>query len=84
MELNQIIKTPTRVTDNTKTLIDHIYVNNDLPVLQSAPINYSISDHFLVFSVLNLKNNSKQVRYVIKLTNKCHTELTKHSILMLQ
>ena len=60
LELNQIINEPTRVTYYTNTLIGHrlIYVTNDLPVLQSATIKYCISDHFPVFSVLDLKDNS--------------------------
>ena len=69
MELNQNIKTPIRVTDNTKTLIDHIYVNDDLPVLQSAPINYGSSDHFPVFALLDLKNSSK-------ISNKTHKQMS--------
>ena len=69
MGLTQIIKTLTRETDNTKTLIDHIYVNNDLPVLHSVPINYGISDHFPVFAVPNLKNNSK-------ISNKTHKQMS--------
>ena len=71
LELNQIINEPTRVTYSTNTLIDHIYVTNDLPVLQSATtIKYYISDHFPVFAVFDLKNNSninsgthKQISY---------------------
>ena len=70
LELNQIINEPTRVTYSTNTLIDHIYVTNDLPVLQSATIKYGISDHFPVFAVFDLKNNSninsgthKQISY---------------------
>ena len=69
MGLTQIIKTLTRETDNTKTLIDHIYVNNDLPVLHSVPINYGISDHFPVFAVLDLKNSSK-------ISNKTHKQMS--------
>ena len=74
LELNQIINEPTRVTCSTNTLIDHIYVINDLPVLQSATIKYGISklisDHFPLFALFDLKNNSninsgthKQISY---------------------
>ena len=35
IQLNQIIKEPTRVTNTSETLIDHIYVSDDLPVLYS-------------------------------------------------
>ena len=35
IQLNQIIKEPTRVTNTSETLIDHVYVSDDLPVLYS-------------------------------------------------
>ena len=56
IQLNQIIKEPTRITNTSETLIDHIYVSDDLPVLYSSPIKYSISDHFPVFAVLKMAN----------------------------
>ena len=54
VQLNQIIKEPTRVTNTSETLIDHIYVSDDFPVLYSSPIKYSISDHFPVFAVFKM------------------------------
>ena len=33
IQLNQIIREPTRVTNTSETLIDHIYVSDDLPIL---------------------------------------------------
>ena len=54
IQLNQIIKEPTRVTNTSETLMDHIYVSDDLPVLYSSPIKYSISDHFPVFTVFKM------------------------------
>ena len=56
IQLNQIIKEPTRVTNTSETLIDHIYVSDDLPVSYSSPIKYSISDHFPVFAVFKMTN----------------------------
>ena len=56
IQLNQIIKEPTRVANTSQTLIDHIYVSDDLPVLYSSPIKYSISDHFPVFAVFEITN----------------------------
>ena len=46
--LSQIIKEPTRVTDVTKSLIDHIYVTNSENVQESHVVKYSISDHYPV------------------------------------
>ena len=56
VQLDQIIKEPTRVTNTSETLIDHIYVSDDLPVLYSSPIKYSTSDHFPVFAVFKMTN----------------------------
>ena len=44
----QIIKTATRVTDNTSTLIDHIYTTHPNHIVQSFVPVYGISDHFPV------------------------------------
>ena len=46
--LSQIIKSPTRVTNTTETLIDHIYINNPDRVLNSTVHQTSMSDHFTV------------------------------------
>ena len=56
IQLNQIIKEPTRGTNTGETLIDNICVSDDLPVLYSSPIRYSISDHFPVFAVFKMTN----------------------------
>ena len=56
IQLNQIIREPTRVTNTSETLIDHIYVSDDLPILYSSPIKYSISDHYPVFAVFKMTN----------------------------
>ena len=46
--LSQIIKDPTRVTSNTSTLIDHIYVSNTNHVGKVYVPRFSISDHYSV------------------------------------
>ena len=44
----QIIKTATRVNDNTSTLIDHIYTTHPNRIVQSFVYVYGMSDHFPV------------------------------------
>ena len=51
-ELVQIIKEPTRVTDRSKSLIDHIYCWVDLPVLKHAVVQYGISDPFPIVHLM--------------------------------
>ena len=45
----QLIKTPTRVTNNSSTLIDHIYVNETRKISQSGVLESGISDHFITY-----------------------------------
>ena len=46
MYLLWMIKDPTRVTSNTSTLIDHIYVSNTNHVGKVYVPRFSISDHY--------------------------------------
>ena len=47
--LNQIIKTPTRITCETSTLIDHILTNSHEKISQSGVIDCGLSDHNVIF-----------------------------------
>ena len=46
------INQPTRVTKNSKTLIDHIYFNNFQQVICSGALVSDISDHYPTFAVI--------------------------------
>ena len=47
--LEQIITRPTRITDQTATLIDHILTNSPDKVSQSGVIDLGLSDHDLIY-----------------------------------
>ena len=47
--LKQVITVPTRVTDQTSTLIDHILTNSPNKVSQSGVIDLGLSDHNLIY-----------------------------------
>ena len=47
--LHQIANMPTRVTDQSATLIDHIYSNTHANILTTAVPHVGLSDHFPVF-----------------------------------
>ena len=47
--LKQIITSPTRVTENSSTLLDHILTNSIEKVSQYGVIDLSISDHQLIY-----------------------------------
>ena len=74
-ELEQIITQPTRITETTSTLIDHIYVNTNVNIKNSDVIQWSISDHFPVYAAIetdnNLKNNTNN-----KILNEKHNEIS--------
>ena len=47
-----LIRRPTRVTDETQTLIDHIWTNEPHTIFNSGIVSYDLSDHFPVFAVI--------------------------------
>ena len=51
----QIITKPTRVSDNSATLIDHILTNSPCEQFNSYILCHHISDHFPIIHNLNLK-----------------------------
>ena len=55
LNLQQIIKNPTRITDTTQSLIDVILVSNTASVLESGVLNSAISDHLPVYVILKVK-----------------------------
>ena len=55
LNLSQLIKSPTRITETTETLLDVILVSAPKLVRKSGVINAPISDHLPVFVELKLK-----------------------------
>ena len=47
--LKQIITAPTRVTEKTSTLLDHILTNSGDRISQSGVLPIGLSDHTLAF-----------------------------------
>ena len=47
--LSQLIEKPTRITDKTSSLLDHILVNTPEKITHHAVISKSISDHDIIF-----------------------------------
>ena len=50
--LEQLIKSPTRITESSETTIDLIFVNNNHRIVDSGVVHCSISDHSLVYCIL--------------------------------
>ena len=51
--LSQLIVSPTRVTINSKTLIDHMYTTCVDNHVLSGVVKTHLSDHFLTFTIIN-------------------------------
>ena len=54
--LSQLICDPTRVTETSSTLIDHIYTNFDKNIANVHDCKIGISDHYAVFGNRTLNN----------------------------
>ena len=57
---DQLIQRPTRVTCDTQTLIDHIYISNSNLYHHWGVVDPGISDHCLVFTSRKYKSVSKE------------------------
>ena len=47
--LKQLLSEPTRCTETSPTLIDHIYSNNDNNISGYGVLDLSISDHKIIY-----------------------------------
>ena len=56
--LEQIVMSPTRITDHSETLIDHIYCNSLSNVLSTKVPILGLSDHFPLFVTKKLNSSS--------------------------
>ena len=65
--LKQLIKSPTRVTHNTSTLINHILTNTNEKITQSGLIKIGLSDHQMIFYARIIKKekvgDQKQISF---------------------
>ena len=66
--LEQLILVPTRITENTATLIDDILTNSPRKIIQSGMIEMSLYDHELIYCTRKTtklkcnKNNELNIR----------------------
>ena len=58
--LKQLIKSPTRVTPNTSTLIGHILTNTNGKITQCGIINIGLSDHQMIFCTRKIKKRQSR------------------------
>ena len=53
----QTISRPTRITDHSATLIDHIFSNNLNKIISSSVITHDLSDHLATLATISLDTN---------------------------
>ena len=58
----QIISRPTRITDTSATLLDHVYTNNVEKTISSNVITLDLSDHLGTLTKISLDSNSSHVK----------------------
>ena len=63
--LKQLIKTPTSVTCDTPTIIDHILTNSHGKISQSGVIDYGISDHNMIFCTRKITKIKTGIQRII-------------------
>lgn len=68
-QLDQLISTPTRITSNTRTLIDIILTNRPHRIVSSGVIHLSISDHSLVYAIRKISVSSKTSHTITEIRN---------------
>ena len=65
--LKQLIRSPTRITCHTSTLLDHIITNTSEKVSLSGTIDIALSDHQLIFCTRKIRkqkyNSHKQISF---------------------
>lgn len=66
--LKQLIKSPTRTTETSSTLIDHLYAKKDAQLVQAGNFTLTNSDHNCIFAILN-KNVPKTIPKIISSRN---------------
>ena len=61
-----LITKPTRITDHSATLIDHIYSNTKIQIYKSAILITDVADHFGTFYVNSKKapTNAPKYKYI--------------------
>ena len=64
LNLKQLVTSPTRVMEHSSSLIDVILASNIALVIDTKVMETHISDHFLIYSVLNLKSPKTLPNYI--------------------
>ena len=76
-DLKQIITSPTRITEKSSTLLDHILTNSSDRVSQSGVIDLGLSDHQLIYCTRKIIKNKPNKHKFIKIRSLKHYTIEK-------
>ena len=62
--LNQLIETPTRITEQSATTIDLLFVNNKYRVAESGVMYAHISDHLFIVSLNQAYRKGQENQFI--------------------
>ena len=74
----QLVSRPTRITDNSATLIDHVYTNNLENTISCNIVTVDISDHLATLTTIKLGNASERIDF--RNTTSATTEQSSYRI----
>ena len=79
-----LIKSPTRMTEKSSTLIDHFYNNNDNIDIKTAIMVDDLSDHFPILAVVKNSRQrvKKQVIYARNFSNINYNKVKQDAVVM--
>ena len=60
------VKTPSRITPSTESLIDVIITNKDIPVLSTAVVDLGFSDHLAQIVKINIGERNRGSKMVVR------------------
>ena len=63
-DLTQFVSKPTRVTESSSTIIDHIYSTNPENIIESFVPSLSISDHFPICFTRKINNKIQKTEHI--------------------
>ena len=78
--LKQLVSLPTRVTEKTSTLIDHIYTNREINMREVRVLETSMSDHYLTYVVRKIgvpPHSGKNKIQFVDYSGLCHSRLNE-------
>ena len=79
-DLSQLISQPTRVTETSSTIIDHIYTSNPDVIVKSFVSNYAISDHFPVCTTRKINYKIVKSEHIMT-SYRCYKHFNENAFL---